>query len=411
MEKRNRYILGDRQKVNGISFEEIIIGTEANISQVITTNDLEVFDKFTGDYQAQNIDTIHAVGTVSKNRLVHGMLTASFISKMIGTQLPGKGSLWYEQELRFLAPAVIGEKIRIYAKVKSKSLSQRIITIETIVFGEDGRKLVEGEAKVKVLKSNYREGQGLKTRKKGVVVITGASRGIGAAIAKELALNGYSIVVNYAQSTKLAEGVVKDIIAKKGKAAAFKADVADYDSVKKMVDFAYREFGIISGIINNASPPIENLNFNQLSWDHIQRHIDVQIKGAFNLCQIVLPYFLAEQDGVIINIASTVVDNVPPLMWLPYCMAKSALISFSRSLAVEYGLRGIRVNCISPGMTQTDFIADLPEKVKMVTRMQTPLRRLAIPEDIAGAAVFLFSDKARHITGENIRVCGGIIMG
>ena len=94
----------------------------------------------------------------------------------------------------------------------------------------------------------------------------------------------------------------------------------------------------------------------------------------------------------------------------PSAIAKSALVTFARALAVEFGPQGIRVNCVSPGMTETDLIADMPERAKTLARVQAPLRRLAMPEDVAGAVAFLFSDKARHITGQNIRVCGGIVM-
>ena len=391
-------------------FEKIAVGDEAEIFHTITANDLDSFAEVTGDINPLHMDDSYAATTSFKKRVVHGMLTASFISTMIGTKLPGKGSLWYEQRLRFLAPARIGENIRVWAKVKHKSLSMRIITIETLVFGDGERKLIEGEAKVKVLKPEMKDKSNLEIQEKGAVIITGASRGIGAAIAKELALAGYPVVVNYNKSTSHSEDIVRHINAQKGKAVAFQANVIDRNSVHGMVDFAIDKFRYISGIVNNASPPIHSMDFAQISWADIQTHIDVQIKGAYHLCQAVLPHLLEAKKGVIVNMSSIVADNVPPAKWMPYTMAKAALVSFSRSLAVEYGPKGIRVNCVSPGMTQTDLIADVPEKAKMVAKMQTTLRRLAVPEDIAGVVSFLFSDKAKHITGENIRVCGGIIM-
>ena len=162
-------------------------------------------------------------------------------------------------------------------------------------------------------------------------------------------MKGYPVVVNYSKITNQAEEVVRHINAQKGRAVAFQANVSDADAVKSMIDFVIEGFGYISGIVNNASPPIGNLDFAQLSWDNIQKHLDVQIKGAFNLCQTVLPHFLAADGGIVVNIASTVADNVPPIKWMPYTIAKTALVSFSRSLAVEYGPKGIRVNCVSPG--------------------------------------------------------------
>ena len=224
-------------------FQKIDVGDEAEIFHTITANDLDSFAELTGDINPLHMDDSYAATTSFKKRVVHGMLTASFISTMIGTKLPGKGSLWYEQQLRFLAPARIGEKIRVWAKVKHKSLSQRILTIETLVFGDGGKKLIEGEAKVKVLKPEKKEVPKFEIKEKGAVIITGASRGIGAAIAKELALTGYPVIVNYAKSTRQAEDIVRHIKAQKGKAAAFQANVSNADSVKAMADFAIEEFG------------------------------------------------------------------------------------------------------------------------------------------------------------------------
>ena len=391
-------------------FESINVGDEAELLHTISASDLDLFVQLTGDNNPLHVDDSYAATTSFKKTVVHGMLTASFISTIIGTKLPGKGSLWYEQQLRFLAPVRVGEDIRVLAKVRHKSIALRILTISIVVFGRQGKEVIEGEVKVKVLKPEVREKTDKDEKNMGVVIVTGASRGIGAAIAKELALTGYTVLVNYSKSAAPAEEVVRDIRGSQGQAIAFQADVSNDAEVREMVAFTLKEFGSITGIVNNASPKIENVNFQKLRWNDIQIHLDVQIKGSFNLCQAVLPHFIENKNGVIVNIASTVADNIPPVELLPYSMAKAALISFSRSLAVEYGPKMIRVNCVSPGMTQTDLIADIPEKAKMVVKMQTPLRRLASAEDIAGVVGFLFSEKALHITGENIRVCGGLIM-
>jgi 3-oxoacyl-[acyl-carrier protein] reductase len=337
------------------------------------------------------------------------MLTASFISAVVGTKLPGPGSLWYEQSLRFLSPVRIGETIRVNARVIHKSIAQRILVLQTNVVGEDGRTVIEGEAKVKVVKAENAVLQHEDTDK-GAVIVTGASRGIGAAIAKELAASGFAVIVNYSQSQEQAEEVVRSITAGEGRAMAFKADVTDSAAVQRMVNSARESYRHVAGVVNNAISRITIVDFEKCSWSDIQEALDVQIKGAFLICQAVLPDFLRTGHGVIVNIGSINSDNVPPTRMLPYNLAKASLVSFSKSLAVELGPKGILVNCVSPGMTQTDLIADMPEKSKMLAKMQTPNKRLGLPEDVAGVVGFLFSEKARHLAGQNIRVCGGAVM-
>ena len=254
-------------------FDQIKVDDIAEITHQITEGDLLTFSDLTGDTNPMHMDDSYAAATSFKKRVVHGMLTASFISTIIGTKLPGEGSLWYEQQMRFLAPARIGEVIRVWARVKCKSASMRIIALETLVFGDGGRKLIEGEAKVKILKPEDEGERNVEAKEKGAVIVTGASRGIGAAIAKELALIGFPVVINYAKSASQAGEVVQHIKSQEGKTLAFQANVSDADSVKEMVACTMAEFGHVAGIVNNASPAINNVDFGQLSWADIQTHI------------------------------------------------------------------------------------------------------------------------------------------
>jgi 3-oxoacyl-[acyl-carrier protein] reductase len=244
---------------------------------------------------------------------------------------------------------------------------------------------------------------------RGAVIVSGASRGIGAEVALSLAAQGHAIVVNFCHSERQAQSVLDEIRARGGRAITHGANVSDQQAVREMVARTHKEFGSFAGIVNNAAGLIEPKDFLDLTWDEVQTHIDVQLKGALNLTQAVLPYLLEQKYGVIVNIASIYAD-VPPPKLLPYSMVKAALLAFSKSLAGEYGPQGLRVNTVSPGMTTTDLIANVPEKIKLVTRMQTPLRRLGTPIDIAGVVAFLFQDEASFITGQNISVSGGMIM-
>ena len=397
-------------------FETIEMGQTDEFIHKVTEEDVQVFCHLTGDDNPLHMDDNYAKGTNFQKRVVHGMLTASFISTMIGTRLPGKGSLWYEQHIRFLSPVRIGDEIRIWAKVLHKSISQRTIVLQTTVYNQLDQIVIDGEAKVKVPEKkkeksfdNLNQLENMNDNK-GSVIISGASGGIGAAIAINLALKGYAIIVNYNNNEKRASEVVDQIKDFGGRAIHVKANIANNEEVKSMVSVALDKFGTVDGLVNNASAPISYRSFDEITWNDFQVHLDVQIKGALNLCKSVIPHFIENKKGSIVNISSIYADNVPPAKMMHYSLSKSALISFTRSLAVEHGPLGIRVNCVSPGMTNTDMIADIPDKAKMVSKMTTPLRKLAQPEDVANTVSFLISADSKHITGETIRVCGGQIM-
>lgn len=387
----------------------INVGDEAEILHTITSTDVDAFSKLTGDDNPLHMSDAFAATTSFQKRVVHGMLTASFISTVIGTKLPGRGAMWFEQTTRFLSPVRIGEQIRVWARVKHKSVSQRVVVLETVVFGDDGRKVIDGEAKVKVIEEECKMEQGSGSDRRAVIV-SGASRGIGAAIAKALAAGGYPVVINYLRNDEEANRVKDEITNHGGRALLCKANIADEAQVGKMVQLALETYDGLSGLVNNACGAIAPGEFVDLAWTDLQEHLDVQLRGAFNLTKAALPHLLQRKCGVVVNVASVYADSVPPVKILPYVAAKSALVGFSKALAAELGPQGIRVNIVSPGMTRSDFISNVPEKTKLSTKMQTPLRRLAEPDDIAGAVLFLFSDGASFISGENIRICGGAVM-
>jgi 3-oxoacyl-[acyl-carrier protein] reductase len=139
-------------------------------------------------------------------------------------------------------------------------------------------------------------------------------------------------------------------------------------------------------------------------------HLDASLKSSFNLAQAALPVMKEHKFGAIINLTTQYTESTPPAELMPYVTAKSALNGFSRALAVELAPAGITVNLVSPGMTDTDLIADIPQKTRLMTATRTPLKRLARAEDVAGAVAYLASPLARFVTGETIRVNGGQIM-
>jgi 3-oxoacyl-[acyl-carrier protein] reductase len=169
-------------------------------------------------------------------------------------------------------------------------------------------------------------------------------------------------------------------------------------------------FGAVGILVNNAAPRINGKPFAASEWADFQSHLDVQLRGAYLMTRACLPQMVDRRWGRIVNITSQAIDGQPTIGWTAYAAAKAALATMSRYLAAEYGPQGITVNCVSPGMTETSLIGDIPEKLQMLAARQTPLRRLATPEDVAAAVAHLVSDDASFITGHTLRVNGGMAM-
>lgn len=247
------------------------------------------------------------------------------------------------------------------------------------------------------------------------VLITGASRGIGAAIAEAFAAENASVVVNYLQNVQAAEATVAACNAKGGNALAVQADVTDPVEARRLVAKTEDVFGKIDVLVHNAFAPFifsaeQRKLFWDLDWDAFQVQIDGSVKAAHGMVQAVLPKMLERAEGTIITIATNLIAN-PLVPYHDYTTAKSALVGFSRNLAMELGPLGIRVNTVCPGLVYpTAASRHVKEKLKTSLIAQTPMRRIATPEDVAGPVLFLASSWARFMTGQTLYVDGGVIM-
>ena len=248
-----------------------------------------------------------------------------------------------------------------------------------------------------------------------VILVTGASRGIGAAIAKAFAREGAMVLVNYLNNHAAAQDVVAQCQQLGGDAWALSADVHSADAVNDMVSQALAETGRIDAVVNNAfSPytfdPDNRQRFWDVPWQAYQTQFDGAVHAAYNVCQAVLPHFRQRAQGSIINLVSDLVDR-PSIAYHDYTTAKSALVGFSRNLATELGGLGIRVNCVAPGLVSpTDSSRATKESVKEMLVAQTPLGRMATPDDVAGPVLFLASEWSRFMTGQVLTVDGGLVM-
>ena len=247
------------------------------------------------------------------------------------------------------------------------------------------------------------------------VLITGASRGIGAAIAEAFAAENASVVVNYLQNVQAAEATVAACNARGGNALAVQADVTDPVEARRLVAKTEDVFGKIDVLVHNAFAPFifsaeQRKLFWDLDWDAFQAQIDGSVKAAHGMVQAVLPKMLERAEGTIITIATNLIAN-PLVPYHDYTTAKSALVGFSRNLAMELGPLGIRVNTVCPGLVYpTAASRHVKEKLKTSLIAQTPMRRIATPEDVAGPVLFLASSWARFMTGQTLYIDGGVTM-
>ncbi|HCD59686.1 MULTISPECIES: 3-oxoacyl-[acyl-carrier-protein] reductase [Exiguobacterium] len=240
-----------------------------------------------------------------------------------------------------------------------------------------------------------------------VALVTGASRGIGAAIAKRLATDGFRVVVNYAGSTDKAEAVVREIREAGGEALAIQANVAEADAVKQMIKQTIDTFGQLDCVVNNAGITRDGLlmRMKEADFDAV---IDTNLKGAFLVTQAATRPLL-KTSGRIINIASVVGISGNPGQ-ANYVAAKAGLIGLTKSVARELASKGVTVNAICPGFIETDMTDELTEEQRNLSLGQIPLKRFGQTDDIASLVSFIASDEARYITGQTLAVDGGMTM-
>lgn len=239
-----------------------------------------------------------------------------------------------------------------------------------------------------------------------VVLITGASRGIGAAAAKRLAQGGASVVVNYLKSRDQAMEVLKEVENEGAGGMVWQADVTDRSQVDRMAQAVRENFGAVDILVNNAFFPFKVAPLDQMSWKDLEEATSKELGALHNCVQAFVPGMIEKKKGKIIVISTRLAQQPLPRMGA-YAAAKAALESIANTLAIELGPSGIAVNIVTPAFTLTDASTIMSEEFKERVRKSRPLQKHLYPEDVAGTIAFLAGDESDMLTGSNILVTGG----
>jgi 3-oxoacyl-[acyl-carrier protein] reductase len=387
------------------SFSEFVVGETASLERRIEAEDVARYVELTGDDNPVHVDEAYARALGLPDRVVHGMLTTGYLSTVIGTMLPGPGALWLSSRLDYRGPVFVGDTIRVEVRIRRVSPATRVLTLEVEARNSRGKTIFDGEAQVQVLAELDEvtmDAEGV-----GTAVVTGSGRGIGAAIAKRLAAAGVSVVVNYRSDEAAARETLDKIQADSGEATLFQADVSVPEEAAALITHANDAYGRVDALVNNAGGPPDARALSDTAWEDVESHLATHLRGSFLCIQAALPGMIDRHFGRIVNITSQTAYGVPAAKMSGYTVAKAALAALTKSVALEAGPHGVTVNAVAPGVTETEMMADLSPRAKGVIASQTPLRRLARPEDVADAVQHLMGPGGGYVTGQTIQLSGG----
>jgi 3-oxoacyl-[acyl-carrier protein] reductase len=391
---------------------ELSVGQTESLSRTITAEDVAAFARLSGDYNALHLDDEFAARTEFAERVVHGFLNASLLSTLVGMKIPGRGALYVSQNIEFTRPVFIGDTVEARGTIEAIDQETRLVTLRTEIIRGERECVLRGRAQVKVLRVLDADKQEARPEPAPTALlagktalVTGASRGIGRAIARLFAQHGANVWINYQRSENAAQRLADEIAGLGGFCRLIRADVTSDGDVARLVD-AIVAGGGLDILVNNAGPKIQSAPFANLDWSDLAQAYEQIVGSVFRVTKAALPA-LKKSKGRIVTIASAAALGRTAYNWLPYVAAKSALLAMSKNLAQELGPHGVTVNTISPSLVDTDLVANIPERMRQMTVSRTPLRRLSTPDDVAGAALMLASPYAGFITGENMLVTGG----
>lgn len=366
---------------------------------------VEKFAEFSGDRNPVHLQAEAARDFGFARPFAHGAILSAIVSKLIGMKVPGPGAVWMSQSMEWAKPLFVGETVRVEAEIESASSGAEVLTLKLRAMNAAGEQVMQGSAKVKVAPKVAERVEPAKEQR--VALVTGGSRGIGAAIARALGVAGYQVALTYHANRAAADAVTGEILAGGSAAEAFLCDLSAPGSGTALVAKAIAHFGRVDAIVHAATQSLPAATVLETTAEDVRRFSRIHVEAALELTQAAAADMASRKFGRVIFLGTSALFGPPPPKMAAYVTAKQALWGLARCLAAELGPQQITVNMISPGMTVTDLTADVPARIKETEARRTALRRLAVPEDIARMAVFLATEAGGYVTGQNLPVTGG----
>lgn len=393
-----------------MSFEldNTCVGQFAEDEILVSEELVESFAEYSGDYNPLHLDQAYAETTSFRRKVAHGMSYGAIFSRLIGMLLPGPGALWMSQSFRFEKPVFIDDRLKLRVEIEKANVSTRTLRLLCSAKNQQDDVVLSGVGEVMILEPDKEDASGEDGEpQKRLALVVGGARGIGAAVARRLDREGYSIALTYLTSQKESQALAEGL----GDAVAFQSDVTDLDGTQSLLAQVRSRFGCTPDTVVFCASDRSIFGASaDGSFVDFDKHFKTQIAGTHALVSALLPTMLENKRGCIIAIGTAATNASPPVGMAPYLVAKSGLQTYIQCLAVEYASKGIRANIVSPGMTETSLISGVPDRQRKVHAAQNPMRRLAKPEDVAGAVCYLASDDAQYVNGHTMIVSGGSII-
>lgn len=388
-----------RFEVGQICREKVVIDSDA----------IERFAAYSGDRNPIHVSAEAARLLGFSRPVAHGAILFAALSRLIGTHLPGPGALWMRQAVEWKAPVLENDEIELALTVTAYSEAVSVLEFEVGATNQRGETVMSGSGAVKVPEQPESKIERVQTPKQRVALITGGSRGIGAAIALHLAGLGWAVAINYLTAVETADALASRIRKAGGIADTFRADLSDPDAGRRLIGQTIRTFGRVDAVVHCATPPISRTGVDELAYADVEPFLRTYLGGALGLISAARPTMQEQHFGRIVMLGTAALFGSPPTGWGAYVAAKASLVGLVNSAAAELGPLGITVNMVSPSLTVTDLTADVSVRAKELEARRAPARRLATAEDTAALVGFLLGENSGYISGAHIPVTSGPI--